>query len=321
MIPIPPHVVRGQVLTADLINRILDALRALRPIQGQGILLKETPQGVVIEATAKTEKKAQAAEQPTTHLPFELRIRSETETIPPTTEGGEPTVTSHRYLDIYAPQGVYYRLLNANLHTRVDQLTWFHNAFIDLGDGWHSFGDLEDLVFEDDGQNLRKRAPVFLMFPEGRIDGFYTVNEATGTHPRTVVIGNVYRTAKQDDETSEETYDYALAQSLIGAFALRHEWVAHERVFVAVGTGSSETLTDDLDAVRWTRETEAYICRMLSLVLHMGDDTAYIENPSEEIPTGEEDGKQCFAAKIAARAHAADHVDGFIPYDEEEQSS
>ena len=320
MIPIPPHVVRGQVLTADLINRILDALRALRPIQGQGILLKETPQGVVIEATAKTEKKAQAAEQPTTHLPFELRIRNETETIPPTTEGGEPTVTSHRYLDIYAPQGVYYRLLNANLHTRVDQLTWFHNAFIDLGDGWYSFGDLEDLVFEDDGQNLRKRAPVFLMFPEGRIDGFYTVNEATGTHPRTVVIGNVYRTAKQDDETSEETYDYALAQSLIGAFALRHEWVAHERVFVAVGTGSSETLTDDLGAVRWTRETKAYICRMLSLVLHMGDDTAYIENPSEEIPTGEEDGKQCFAAKIAARAHAADHVDGFIPYDEEQSS-
>ena len=320
MIPIPPHVVRGQVLTADLINRILDALRALRPIQGQGILLKETPQGVVIEATAKTGKKTQAAEQPTTHLPFELRIRSETETIPPTTEGGEPTVTFHRYLDIYAPQGVFYRLLNANLHTRVEQLTWFHNALTDLGDGWHSFGDLEDLEWEKDGQNVRERAPVFLMFPEGRVDGFYTLNEATGAHTRVALIGNVYRTLKQDDETSEETHDYALAQSLIGAFALRHEWVAHERVFVAAGTGSSETLTDDLDAVRWTRETEAYICRMLSLVLHMGDDTVYIENPSEEIPTGEEDGKQCFAAKIAARAHAADHVDGFIPYAEEEQS-
>lgn len=318
MIPIPPHVVRGQVLTADLINRILDALRALRPIQGQGILLKETPQGVVIEATAKTGKKTQAAEQPTTHLPFELRIRSETETIPPTTEGGEPTVTFHRYLDIYAPQGVFYRLLNANLHTRVEQLTWLHNALTDLGDGWHSFGDLEDLEWEKDGQNVRERAPVFLMFPEGRIDGFYTLNEATGAHTRVALIGNVYRTLKQDAEASEETYDCALAQSLIGAFALRHEWVAHERVFVAVGTGSSETLTDDLDAVRWTRETEAYICRMLSLVLHMGDDTVYIENPSEEIPTGEEDGKQCFASKLAARAHAADHVDGFIPYAEEE---
>ena len=252
--------------------------------------------------------------------PFTLRIRTETETIPPTEEGGEPTVITHRYLDIYAPQGVYYRLLNANLHTRVDQLTWLHNALTDLGDGWHSFGDLEDLEWEKDGQNVRERAPVFLMFTEGRVDGFYVLNEATGAHTRVALIGNVYRTLKQDAEASEETYDYALAQSLIGAFALRHEWVAHERVFVAVGTGSSETLTDDLGAVRWTRETEAYICRMLSLVLYMGDGTAYIENPSEEIPTGEEDGKQCFASKIAVRAHAADHVDGFIPYDEEQSS-
>ena len=318
MILIPPHVVRGQVLTADLINRILDALRALRPIQGQGILLKETPQGVVIEATAKTAKASQAAAAPSAHLPFELRIRTTQTSVPPTTEGGESTVTTHRYLDIYAPQGVFHRLLNANLHTRVEQLTWFHNALTDLGDGWHSFGDLEDLEWEKDGQNVRERAPVFLMFPEGRVDGFYTLNEATGAHTRVALIGNVYRTLKQDAEASEETYDYALAQSLKGAFILRHEWVAHERVFVAVGTGSSETLTDDLDAVRWTRETEAYICRMLSLVLHMGDDTVYIENPSEEIPTGEEDGKQCFASKLAARAHAADHVDGFIPYDEEE---
>lgn len=75
MIPIPPHVVRGQVLTADLINRILDALRRCRPIQGQGILLQETLQGTVIALAGRP--KTAAAETFDHRFKVSLRVGGE----------------------------------------------------------------------------------------------------------------------------------------------------------------------------------------------------------------------------------------------------
>lgn len=75
MIPIPPHVVRGQVLTADLINRILAAVRRCRPIQGQGILLQETLQGTVIALAGRP--KTAAAETLDHRFKVSLRVGGE----------------------------------------------------------------------------------------------------------------------------------------------------------------------------------------------------------------------------------------------------
>lgn len=52
MIPLPTPPVRGQALRVDLIRDLIEAVRRCRPIQGQGILLKETMQGTVIAAAA-----------------------------------------------------------------------------------------------------------------------------------------------------------------------------------------------------------------------------------------------------------------------------
>ena len=84
MIPIPSHVVRGQVLTADLLRDVIEAIRRCRPIQGQGILLQETMQGTVIAAAAQT---GQGGGTPFDHR-FKVTARAEG-------DGDTPTYALH----------------------------------------------------------------------------------------------------------------------------------------------------------------------------------------------------------------------------------
>ena len=74
MIPIPPRAVRGQILTADQWNAVIDCLRRLNPIAGQGIRIRETAQGVVLDsaavATAVQRQEEAKIEAP---APFTLR--------------------------------------------------------------------------------------------------------------------------------------------------------------------------------------------------------------------------------------------------------
>lgn len=50
MITVPQPVVPGERLSAAKTNAIIDTLRRLRPIPGQGIALEETPSGIVVSA-------------------------------------------------------------------------------------------------------------------------------------------------------------------------------------------------------------------------------------------------------------------------------
>lgn len=251
-----------------------------------------------------------AGGQTETVQPFTLRLRMADEEQP------DGSTLSVAYLDIFDPQGVRRVLLNANLDTDTEALEWVDKR-TELSGGWWTFGKADDaLPWAPSGTSGREQSFVFVQFPEDSESGFYVllseVRPTAQTFPRFALIGTIYR-----DEQPDGSFSYSFTQANVGAFDLRNQWEAQERVFVALG-GSSGDLTDDLDSVQWTRETEAFVCRLFSLVASFGSqDPVFLENPRTEVPRGRDDGKQCFAAKIAARAHAADHVDGFIPYDEE----
>lgn len=51
IIPQPPC--RGQAITADLLRDVIAAIRATRPLKGDGILLQESPNGTLISAAAQ----------------------------------------------------------------------------------------------------------------------------------------------------------------------------------------------------------------------------------------------------------------------------
>ena len=75
ILPQPPC--RGQAITADLIRAIIDAVRAIRPLQGPGIRLQEGPNGTIISATAAASRAAVAAAKP---QPFQCAVAIDAET-------------------------------------------------------------------------------------------------------------------------------------------------------------------------------------------------------------------------------------------------
>lgn len=64
IIPQPPC--RGQAITADLLRDVIAAIRATRPLKGDGILLQESPNGTLISA---------AAQKQATATPFDHRFK------------------------------------------------------------------------------------------------------------------------------------------------------------------------------------------------------------------------------------------------------
>ena len=47
---IPPRAIRGQVLTVDMWNTLVEAIRQNRPLQGTGVRLRQSTEGVFIDA-------------------------------------------------------------------------------------------------------------------------------------------------------------------------------------------------------------------------------------------------------------------------------
>lgn len=64
---IPPRAIRGQVLTVDMWNTLVEAIRQNRPLQGTGILLQESPDGTFISAAAQTQTAPAVASTPFSH--------------------------------------------------------------------------------------------------------------------------------------------------------------------------------------------------------------------------------------------------------------
>lgn len=85
MIPIPQQAVRGQVLTADMMNAIHRTLRRLRPIAGTGVSLQETDSGVILSVSATPSTRAEASE-----LDFRFKVTASQEE--KTVEGSEEPV-------------------------------------------------------------------------------------------------------------------------------------------------------------------------------------------------------------------------------------
>ena len=56
IIPQPPC--RGQAITADLLRDVIAAIRATRPLKGDGILLQESPNGTLISAATQKQSTA-----------------------------------------------------------------------------------------------------------------------------------------------------------------------------------------------------------------------------------------------------------------------
>lgn len=61
MITVPQPVVPGERLSAAKTNAIIDTLRRLRPIPGQGVALEETPSGVVVSVAQHADRAAPAS--------------------------------------------------------------------------------------------------------------------------------------------------------------------------------------------------------------------------------------------------------------------
>lgn len=83
---IPPRAIRGQVLTVDMWNTLVDAIRQNRPLQGTGVRLRQSTDGVFIDAAAQ--------EQPTAvSTPFSHRWKVTLTTV--TDDNGSATHTLH----------------------------------------------------------------------------------------------------------------------------------------------------------------------------------------------------------------------------------
>lgn len=90
MIHQPTRFIHGQALHPDSLNAILDTLRRITPIQGPGISLSQTTNGIVISATAKPTQQTILAETPAEALrPLTIRKFEVQET----TSSGTATVT------------------------------------------------------------------------------------------------------------------------------------------------------------------------------------------------------------------------------------
>lgn len=235
---------------------------------------------------------------PATHQPFELRVRVET---------GE-TGTAH-WLDVYEPQGVYTRFL--------DSISQNRNAYPSsvaqpkptaVGDGWYAVTNLDEATFVND------RATLYVVFGNETGDLFnfeFASNNVTETGR--IAVGIVSRTVG-------ETTTYAVIQQVVlGAFYVDYAWDGAE----AVMTQKDGEWTADLTGVEWTPTTPLILARLYSRTLAFADRPQgpfTLAHPCAEIPLGLEDTLPCFAAKIDATPHAADHIQDFIPFAEEENA-
>lgn len=84
---IPPRAIRGQVLTVDMWNTLVDAIRQNRPLQGTGVRLRQSTEGVFIDAATQ--------EQTSTPIstPFSHRWKVTVTTV--TDDNGSATHTLH----------------------------------------------------------------------------------------------------------------------------------------------------------------------------------------------------------------------------------
>lgn len=84
---IPPRAIRGQVLTVDMWNTLVDAIRQNRPLQGTGVRLRQSTEGVFIDAATQ--------EQTSTPIstPFSHRWKVAVTTV--TDDNGSATHTLH----------------------------------------------------------------------------------------------------------------------------------------------------------------------------------------------------------------------------------
>lgn len=85
IIPQPPC--RGQAITADLLRDVIAAIRATRPLKGDGILLQESPNGTLISAAAQKQTSTPIS------APFSHRWKVTLTTV--TDDNGSATHTLH----------------------------------------------------------------------------------------------------------------------------------------------------------------------------------------------------------------------------------
>lgn len=64
---IPPRAIRGQVLTVDMWNTLVEAIRQNRPLQGTGVRLRQSTEGIFIDAAAQTQTAPAVASTPFSH--------------------------------------------------------------------------------------------------------------------------------------------------------------------------------------------------------------------------------------------------------------
>ncbi len=64
---LPARFIRGQALTADRLNDLIEAIRRARPLPGAGVSTRESPDGTFISAAAQTQTAPAVASTPFSH--------------------------------------------------------------------------------------------------------------------------------------------------------------------------------------------------------------------------------------------------------------
>lgn len=64
---LPARFIRGQALTADRLNDLIEAIRRVRPLPGNGVSTRESPDGTFISAAAQTQTAPAVASTPFSH--------------------------------------------------------------------------------------------------------------------------------------------------------------------------------------------------------------------------------------------------------------
>lgn len=214
-----------------------------------------------------------------THEPFELRVRT-----------GEDGVA---YLDIYDPKGTYQTFTTPSSIVTLDATKDAGtSAFVDLGDGWFQMGAADEVAGGSSTVYVyaTANAPAFNVSTSTRVGSINGLK---------VLIGHF----------SKANNVWGASNNITGAFSRYYRGDGEGGIYA----DNDGTLTSDLDSVEWGPDTLCYLCRLYSdVILWGGKENVYTR---EAIPVAE-DGQQCFAMKIEARTHAADHVDYFFPLKE-----
>lgn len=227
-------------------------------------------------------------------LPFELRLRE-------TTDGP--------VLDIYAPQGTYERFISWK-GTRETLPCQWTDTFAEEVPGnapWFRLFAISELSSFLDGRNER----VHLVVHHTEDATFQITGQERVTGEGYLCFG----TLKRDGQGTEESpYTYSIEQRLVGAFRRTYAWLGGEGLFVQNGS----TLTGDLDSVTWTRDTVAFLCRLYGRQITFNEKNPITIEEACDPPPVAEDGETVFVSKLAVKAHAADHLQDFIPFNETE---